>query len=94
MFILRVLLKIILLPVSLIIFVLRCAVKLAVRITSALVGLFLIYVAACAVYCLVVKRWTDMMILLGIGGSVIAILFLCVLLDEVLEGLQKKIGQL
>lgn len=90
----RMMMKILLLPVSLVIFILCCVIKLTVRITSAPVGLFLIYVVACVIYCLFAKRWADMLILSGIGGCVILVLFLCILFDELLNGIKEKISEL
>ena len=56
MFILRLLLKIILAPVSLVLLVAKGVIHLAINLTSAVVGLFLLYLGFALVYCLVAQR--------------------------------------
>lgn len=91
MFLLRIFLKIILVPVSLVLLVAKGVVHLAINLTSAVVGLFLLYVGFALVYCLVTQRWTDLLIFFIVGVAVIGILFLVVILEETIDGLRKKI---
>ena len=91
MFLLRILLKIILALVSLVLLVAKGVVHLAINLTSAVVGLFLLYVGFALVYCLVTQRWTDLLIFFIVGVAVIGILFLVVILEETIDGLRKKI---
>ncbi len=91
MFILRILLKILLAPVSLVLLVAKGVIRLAINLTSAVVGLFLMYVGFALVYCLVTQRWTDLFIFFVVGVAVIGILFLVVILEETIDSLREKI---
>ena len=94
MFLLRILLKIILVPVSLVLLVAKGVIRLAINLTSAVVGLFLLYVGFALVYCLVTQRWTDLFIFVVVGVAVIGILFLVVILEETIDGLREKIREI
>lgn len=94
MFLLRILLKIILAPVSLVLLVAKGVIRLAINLTSAVVGLFLLYVGSALVYCLVTQRWRDLFIFFVVGIAVIGILFLVVILEEMIDSLREKISDL
>ena len=94
MLLLRILLKIILAPVSLVLLVAKGVIHLAINLTSAVIGLFLLYVGFALVYCLVTMRWTDLFIFFVVGVAVIGILFLVVILEETIDGLRKKIREI
>lgn len=94
MFILRILLKIILAPVSLVFLVAKGVIHLAINLTSAVIGLFLLYVGFALIYCLVTQRWTDLLIFFIVGVAVIGILFLVVILEETIDSLREKIREI
>ena len=94
MFILRKLLKLILLPVSLVLFLVKWGVEFALHLTGAVVGFFILYVGACFVYCLFSQRWSDMFMLALVFLAVVAVLFICVLLQETCDSLREKIRML
>lgn len=94
MFILRILLKILLAPVSLVLLVAKGVLHLAINLTSAVIGLFLMYVGFALVYCLVTQRWTDLFIFLVVGIAVIGILFMVVIIEETIDGLREKIREI
>ena len=94
MFILRILLKIILAPVSLVLLVVKGVIHLAINLTSAVLGLFLLYVGFALVYCLVTQRWTDLFIFFVVGAAVIVILFLVMILEETIDGVRAKIREI
>ena len=94
MFWLRILLKIILAPVSLVLLVAKGVIRLAINLTSAVVGLFLLYDGSALVYCLVTQRWRDLFIFFVVGIAVIGILFLVVILEEMIDSLREKISDL
>ena len=94
MVLLRILLKIILAPVSLVLLVARGAIHLAINLTSAIVGLFLLYVGFALIYCLIAQRWTDLFIFFVVGVAVIGILFFVVVLEEMIDGLREKIREI
>ena len=94
MFILRILLKIILAPVSLVLLVVKGVIHLAINLTSAVLGLFLLYVGFALVYCLVTQRWTDLFIFFVVGAAVIGILFLVMIPEETIDGVRAKIREI
>ncbi|MCR5771715.1 MAG: hypothetical protein K6G87_10880 [Butyrivibrio sp.] len=56
MFLLRMYLKILLAPVSMALPAAKGVIHLVINLTSAVVGLFLLYVGPVSVYCLVAQR--------------------------------------
>ena len=94
MIILRIMLKIILTPVSLALLLLKGAIHLAINLTSAIIGFFILYVGFALIFCLVTQRWTHLFIFFVVGVAVIGILFLVVVLEETIDGLRKKISEL
>jgi predicted acyltransferase len=91
MIILRILLKIILAPVSLVLLLLKGAIHLAINLTSAVIGFFILYVGFALVFCLVTQRWTHLFIFFVIGVAVIGILSLVVVLEETIDALRDNI---
>ncbi len=91
MVLLRILLKIILAPVSLALLAVKGVIHLAINLTSAVVGLFLLYVGFAMVYCLATQRWSSLLIFFIVGIAVIGILFMAVILDETIDCLSWKI---
>ena len=94
MLLLRILLKIILAPVSLVLLVVKGVIHLAINLTSSVVGLFLLYIGFALVYCLVTQRWRDLFIFFVVGVAVIGILFLVVILEETIDSLREKIREI
>ncbi|MBQ4218301.1 MAG: hypothetical protein II666_01995 [Butyrivibrio sp.] len=94
MFLMRILLKIILAPVSLVLLVAKGVIHLAINLTSAVIGLFLLYIGFALIYCLVTQRWKDLFIFFVVGIAVIGILFLVVILEEIIDGLRGKIREI
>lgn len=94
MFLLRIFLKIILAPVSLVLLVAKGVIHLAINLTSAVIGLFLLYIGFALIYCLVTQRWKDLFIFFVVGIAVIGILFLVVILEEMIDGLRGKIREI
>ena len=91
MFILRKILKLILFPVSLLLFLIKWAVELAVRMTSALVGIVILVVGAGVVYYLFTQRWIELFLMVVIGVGIIAVLFASVVVQEGCDSLREKI---
>ena len=94
MFLMRILLKIILAPVSLVLLVAKGVIHLAINLSSAVIGLFLLYIGFALIYCLVTQRWKDLFIFFVVGIAVIGILFLVVILEEIIDGLRGKIREI
>ena len=94
MIIIRKILKLILLPVSLLLFLIKWAIELAVRMTSALVGILILVVGAGVVYYLFTQRWTELFLMVVIGVGIMAVLFASVILQETCDSLREKIRSL
>ena len=94
MLLLRILLRIILAPVSLVLLVAKGVIHLAIKLTSTVVGLFMLYIGFALVYCLVTQRWRDLFIFFVVGVAVIGILFLVVILEETIDSLREKIREI
>ena len=94
MFILRKILKIILLPVALLLFLIKWTIELTVRITSAPVGLLLIFVVAGMFYCLITGRWKELLIFILIGILIFAVLFFSAVLEVIADDVRAKIRDL
>lgn len=94
MFLLRILLKIILAPVSLALLIVKGVIHLVINLTSAVIGLFLMYVGIAMVYCLATQRWSSLFIFFIVGIAVVGILFLTVILEETIDGLRGKIREI
>ena len=94
MIILRILLKIILAPVSLVLLLLKGAIHLAINLTSAVIGFFILYVGFALIFCLVTQRWTQLFIFFVVGVAVVGILFLVVILEETIDALREKIREI
>lgn len=94
MFILRKILKFILLPVSLLLFLIKWAVELAVRMTSALVNILIFVAGAGVIYYLCTQRWTELFLMVVIGVGIIEVLFASVVIQETCDSLRKRISEL
>ena len=94
MFIMRKTLKLLLLPVSLLLFLIKWAIELAVRMTSALVGILILVVGAGVLYYLFTQRWTELFLMVVIGVGIIAVLFVSVIVQETCDSLREKIREL
>ena len=94
MFILRKILKLILLPISLLLFLIKWAIELAVRMTSALVGTLILIVGAGAIYYLFTQRWTELFLTVVIGAGIVAVLFASVIVQEICDSLRDRIKTL
>ena len=69
-------------------------VELALHLTGAVIGLLILLVVGFFVYALFTQSWTDLLILGIIFAGIVAVLFLCVLLQETCDSLREKIRAL
>lgn len=69
-------------------------VELALHLTGAVIGLLILLVVGFFVYALFTQSWTDLLILGIIFVGIVAVLFLCVLLQETCDSLRDKIRSL
>lgn len=94
MFIMRKILKLTLLPVSLLLFLIKWAIELAVRMTSALVNVLILIAGAGVVYYFCTQRWTELFLMVVIGVGIIAVLFASVVIQENCDSLREKIRKI
>ena len=63
MFLLKLFMKILLLPVMLVLFVLRVLVKIGIELTSIILGGLILIVFGCIIYAIVQQMWPSALIL-------------------------------
>lgn len=88
---LRYIVKILLLPVSLVLLAAKGMIHVAVNLTSAVIGLFILFVGGSLLYCLVTQQWKQLLIFSMIGAAVVAVLFVVVVLENAIDRLREKI---
>ena len=74
----KMILKIFVLPVLLIVKIICILGNLLTNISSYVIGLLLLVVGGCAVYCIVKAMWTYLAILAGMGVAALLAIFLLV----------------
>ena len=87
----RLLLKLVLLPVSLVLLLAKGAICLALKIVELPLGLFIWLIGIIIVFCIFNQRWRDAGVGALIMGVVYGLLFLVTLLEAMIDGLQEKI---
>ena len=94
MIILRKILKVVLLPISLLLLAIKLTLKLAEKASEVVLGLLILLVGFGIVYSIIMQQWTNLLIFAIIGGAIIAAMFACVVVEEISDGLRKKISSL
>jgi len=82
MFILRKLLKVLLLPVAFVLFFIRWALEASVKLTEWAVGLLTLIVGAAIIYSIVIHRWGDLFLYSLIFAGILAILMAVVVVQD------------
>ena len=72
MFILRILLKVALLPVVLILLLLKVIVKVGMQISSVVLGGLILFVAGCLIYTITRQAWSQTFLLVLIEAGIMA----------------------
>ena len=94
MFILRKLLKVLLLPVAFVLFFIRWALEASVKPTEWAVGLLTLIVGAAIIYSIVIHRWGDLFLYSLIFAGIMAILMAVVVVQDFCDSMLDKIGML
>ena len=94
MFILRKLLKVLLLPVAFVLFFIRWALEASVKLTEWAVGLLTFIVGAAIIYSIVIHRWGDLFLYSLIFAGIMAILMAVVVVQDLCDTLISRIGTL
>ena len=74
----KMILKVLALPVLFVVKVICILGNLLTNVTSYVIGLLLLVIAGCAIYCIVQAMWTSLAILAGMGLAAILVIFLLV----------------
>ena len=94
MFLLKLLMKVLLLPVMLVLFVLRVLVKIGIELSSFIVGGLILIVFGCIIYAIVQQMWSSMCILIAMEVVLIMVTAGAGILDLLLEEAMLSLGGL
>ena len=94
MFILRKLLKVLLLPVAFVLFFIRSALEASVKLTELAVGLLTLMVGVAIIYSIVIHRWGDLFLYSLIFAGILAILMAVVVVQDFCSSMLEKISML
>ena len=75
MFLLKLLMKVLLLPVMLVLFVLRVLVKIGIELSSIVIGGLMLIVFGCIIYAIVQQMWSSAFILIAMEACIIMVTF-------------------
>ena len=92
MFLLKLFLKFLLLPVMLFLFVLRVLVKIGIELSSVIVGGLILIVFGCIIYAIVQQMWPSMWILIAMEAALIMVTAGAGILDVLLEEASINLG--
>ena len=94
MFVLRKILKLLLLPVAFVLFFTRWALETSVKLTEWAVGLLTLIVGAAIIYSIVIHRWVDLFLYSLIFAGIMAILMAVVVVQDFCDAMLDKIRML
>lgn len=89
----KMILKVLALPVLLVIKVVCILGNLLTNISSYVIGLLLLVIAGCAVYCIVQAMWTSLVILVIMGLAAMVAIFLLVWVVVKAESVSSTLGE-
>ena len=92
MFILRKLLKVLLLPVAFVLFFTRWALETSVKLTEWAVGLLTLIVGAAIIYSIVIHRWGDLFLYSLIFAGIMAILMAVVVVQDFCDAIYDRLN--
>ena len=87
-FFLKIILKLIALPVLLVLGIVCLLAKIAFELSSFFIGALILYIIGCSIYCVFQSLWLQLAFLVGIGLAIYAALFLFVVFQEIGEGIK------
>lgn len=87
----RIIFKIMALPVFLIVGIAELLFKLLTNLSSYIIGPLMLFIVSCDIWCLIGQRWTQCLILTGMAAVCFLVLFaatfVIVLLESAREGI-------
>ena len=87
-FFLKIILKLIALPVLLVLGLVCLLAKIAFELSSFFIGALILYIIGCSIYCVFQSLWLQLAFLVGIGLAIYAALFLFVVFQEIGESIK------
>ena len=94
MVLLKLLMKVLLLPVMLVFFVLRVLVKIGIELSSIILGGLILIIFGCIIYAIVQQMWPSMWILIAMEAVLIIVTVGAGILDLLLEEAMLSLGGL
>lgn len=94
MFLLKLLMKVLLLPVMLVLFVLRVLAKIGIELSSIIVGVLILIVFGCIIYAIVQQMWPFIWTLIAMEAVLIMVTAGAGMLDVLLEEASFNLGLL
>ena len=94
MFLLKLLMKVLLLPVMLVLFVLRVLVKIGIELSSIIVGGLILIVFGCIIYAIVQQMWPSAGILIVMEACLVMICAAAGVLEFFLEEATTSLGRI
>ena len=92
MFLRKLLMKVLLLPVMLVLFVLRVLVKIGIELSSIILGGLILIIFGCIIYSIVQQMWSSAFILIAMEACIIMVTFGAGLLEGILQIAQERLG--
>ena len=92
MFLLKLLMKVLLLPIMLALFVLRLLVKIGIELSSIILGGLILIIFGCIIYAIVKQMWSSAFILIAVEACIIMVTFGAGLLEGILQIAQESLG--
>jgi len=92
MFLLKLLMKVLLLPVMLLLFVLRMLLKIGIELSSIILGGLILIIFGCIIYAIVQQMWSSAFILVAMEACIIMVTFGAGLLEGILQIAQESLG--
>ena len=92
-FFVKIILKLIALPVLLALGIVCLLAKIAFELSSFLIGALILYIIGCCIYCVFQSLWLQLALHVGIGLAVYAALFLFVVFQEIGESIKGNLRE-
>ena len=93
MFLLKLLMKVLLLPIRLVLFVLRVLVKIGIELSSIVIGGLMLIVFGCIIYAIIQQMWSSAFILIAMEACIIMVTFGAGLLEGLLQMAGESCGE-
>lgn len=90
-FFLKIILKLIALPILLGLGIVCLLAKIAFELSSFFIGALILYIIGCSIYCVFQSLWLQLALLVGIGLAVYVALFLFVVFQEIGENIKENL---